>query len=173
MPKYANKVIQYSIYAKLPSLKYVDDTTEVELPELEYKSDTISGAGILGEIDLPSPQQIASMAFKVSMRVDSATGAALSAPKMQEYEARWAVDTFDSGNVSLGLQAHKAVIKCLPKKYSPGKVSTGSAMDASIENEVFYYKKMVDGKVIMEIDKLNGKLVINGTDYSSKLKSVL
>ena len=46
--KIGNKVINYSIYA---SSKKIGDTSSVELPEIEFLTDSIKGAGLIGEID--------------------------------------------------------------------------------------------------------------------------
>lgn len=174
MPKIGNKVINYSIYAKINgSMKYINDTTNCQLPSIEMQTDSIKGAGILGEIDMPTYGQIGSMTFSPGFRVDGEDAVALSAPIIQEFEVRWVTDKLDSSNIKIGIDAHKAIIKAIPKKYDPGKVENGSAMDGSNEYEVIYYKKILNGKTILEIDKLNNVLNINGIDYAKQIRAAL
>lgn len=164
--KIANKVSNYNIYGKIGGrMGLVDNTTKCQLPVVEYLTDTVKGAGIFGEIDWPS-LNIAAMTFSADARMDSKQLAQLSAPKLQEYEVRWSVDNFDSGSGKIAPQTHKAVIKGMPKKYDSGAVETGASQESSIEIEVVYYKRIVDGEVILELDKLNQILKIGGVDYS-------
>jgi P2 family phage contractile tail tube protein len=174
MPKIANKTVNYSIYGRINSrMKYLNDTTSCQLPSIETQTDSIKGAGILGEIDMPSYGQIGSMTFSHGCRVDGEDAAILSAPVVQEFEVRWVTDKFDSSNSKIGIDAHKAIIKCIPKKYDPGKIEPGSAMDGSNEYEAIYYKKILNGKSVIEIDKLNNVLIINDVDYASQIRAAL
>lgn len=174
MPKIGNKVINYNIYGKINGrMKLIRDTTSCTLPSIESSSDTIKGAGIMGEIDFPSLASPSSMKFSPGFRIDGEDAVALYAPKLQEFEVRWVADRFDSSNMQIGVDAHKAIIKALPKKYEPGKIETGSTMDGSNEYEVLYYKKVLNGQVVMEIDKLNYKFIINGVNYAEQITSAL
>lgn len=165
MPKYANKTVNYNIYGKITGkMKLIGETTNCQLPSLDYQTDSLKGAGIMGEIDMPSPSP-GSMAFSAGIRVSTADSASLGAPTVQELEVRWVTDQLDSSKMKIGTDAHKAVVKGIPKKFDPGKVEAGAAQDGSIEIEVLYYKETINGKTVIEVDKLNGKLIINGTDY--------
>lgn len=174
MPILNNKTIQYDVYGKINAvLKKIASTSNCTLPSIEMLTDTIKGSGIMGEIDFPSYCQPGAMTFGVGFRVDTPDAATLSAPGVHEFELRWATDKFDSGNISIGFDSHKAIIKGACKKYDPGKVETGAAQDGSNEYEVFYYKKFLNGKAIIEIDKLNNVYKINGIDYAASLRAAL
>lgn len=172
--KLSNKTIQYSVYGKIDdAMKQLANLTSVQLPSIENLTDTIKGAGIMGEIDLPSLCQTGPMTFSLGFRTDDADAAVLSAPKVEEFEVRWVVDKLDTANISIGTDAHKAVIKGLSKKYDPGKVETGSAMEGSNEYEALYYKKFVNGVSVIEIDKLNNVFRVNGIDYAADIRAAL
>lgn len=170
-----NKTIQYSIRAKIEggNLEELGDTSSVQLPSWEYATDTISGPGILGEIDFPSYLGLKSATFSFNMRVDEKRAAIYSAPGRKWFEVRWATDKFDTSQVKIGITAHKALILGVPKKYDAGKVEVGNAQEGSNEYEVLYYKKYQDGEEVIEIDKLNGIFRVNGVDYASDVVSVL
>lgn len=174
MPKIGNKVINYSVYGKIEGrLTILSDTSNCQLPSIESLSDTVKGAGIMGEIDFPSFCQIGSMVFTPGFRIDGEHAAALMAPGMQEFEVRWVVDRLDSANIQMGVDAHKAIIKGMPKKYDPGRVEAGATQDGSNDFEVVYYKKIVNGKAILEIDKLNNVFKVNGVDYAASIRAAL
>lgn len=173
--KIGNKTINYTVYAKMigGELELLGDTSNLQLPSFEMASDTIKGAGIIGEIDMPSYLGVGSATFTINMRIDSKKAAFLSAPGRKWFEVRWVTDKFDSSNVNIGITSHKALILAVPKKYDPGKVETGATQDGSLEFEVIYYKKLEDGEEVIEIDKLNYVYRVNGVDYAADIRSLL
>lgn len=173
MPKYGSKTVNYNLYHKQNGkMKLLGDTTSLQLPSLEYQSDSMKGAGIMGEMDMPSPSPGA-MTFSVSLRVDGSEAVALGAPTIQELEVRWVTDRLDSSDMTVAVDAHKAIIKGYTKKFDPGKVEAGAAQDVSVDVEVFYYKKVLNGVATVEVDKLNGVLMVGGTDYYKQVNDNL
>lgn len=172
--KVGNKTIAFNFYGNVNSrLKLIQDITDVQLPSVETASDAIKGAGILGEIDWPSFGQIGSMTLGINFRVASPDIVAISAPQLQEFEVRWVMDKFDTNNIKIGVEAHKAFIKCMPKKHDGGKIEPTASMDGSNEYEVVYYRKIIDGVEVLLIDKFNYVYKINGVDYTSEIKAAL
>jgi uncharacterized protein len=172
MPKVGNKVINYSVYVRQGTkVTKVGDTTSVQLPSIEFLTDTIKGAGIVGEIDWPSYYQPGSMTLGISLRVTSAEHAALIAA--DNIEIRWVTDVFDTTNVSVGITAHKAFIRCKSKKIDEGKLEPAAAQDASFEYEAFAFKRVINGKEVLNIDKFNGIFSVNGTNLLKNVQSAL
>lgn len=174
MSKLGNKTVQYSVSAEINNkMQYLEDTTSLQLPSFEMLSDTIKGPGIMGEIDWPSYLTVGSSQFTYNSRVDAETAAYLSAPGKKKFEVRWVTDKYDTNQVNIGIDAHKVVIIGVPKKYDPGKVETNTGSDGSGDFEVLYYKKTLNGKDVIEIDKLNYIFKVNGVDYGKNVKSLL
>lgn len=169
--KISNKTINYAVYIRDSGTpNKILDTTEVELPPIEFMTDSIKGSGILGEVDLPT-WNLKSMAVKISLRASNEdTGALMSAT---DIELRWVTDVFDTNNIKTGVNAHKAFIKCLPKKLEEGKIAMGEASDGSLEFEAYAYKRTVNGKEIINIDKFNNVLIINGKNLLADVQSAL
>ena len=168
--KIGNKVINYSIYA---SSKKIGDTSSVELPEIEFLTDSIKGAGIIGEIDLPSLYQVGSMSLSISTRVSNNPDDLALLMSARDIEIRWVTDAIDTSNVSANVIGHKAFLKCVPKKIGEGKIEPGSGQDGSYEYEMLSYKRITNGKNILEIDKLNGVFKVNGIDQAKSINSLL
>lgn len=175
MPKITNKTINYALRAtnQNGSLELIDDSSDLSLPSIEKLSDTIKGAGIMGEIDLPTFGQLGSMVFAISNRADNAQYAMLSRPGQIKFEVAWVTDVFDSSNVNVGLQANKVFMTTINKKYEAGKIEVGAGADGTSEFEVIYYRKITDGREVLLIDKLNYKYVVNGIDYMDSLRAAL
>jgi uncharacterized protein len=173
--KITNKTIQFKLKATdhTGALKLIDDASDLQLPSIEKLTDTIKGSGIMGEIDMPTFGQIGSMTFTVNNRADNAQYASLSRPGEIKFEVIWVTDTFDSNNVKIGLQQSKVFMTGVSKKYDMGKIDVNSAVDGSSEFEIFYLRKIVDGKEVLLLDKFNYKYVVNGVDYYNKLRTAL
>ncbi|MGF7431094.1 phage major tail tube protein [Thermoanaerobacterium thermosaccharolyticum] len=175
MSKLTNKTINYRLKATDENgvLQLIDDLADVQLPSIEKITDTIKGAGIMGEIDLPVYGQIGSMTFTVNNRADNPKYAILSRPGAINFEVVWVNDIFDSTNIAIGTQQNKVFMIGFNKKYEPGKIEVGAASDGSSEFEIIYYRKIVDGKEVLLIDKLNYKYVVNGKDYMNEIRAAL
>ena len=59
------------------------------------------------------------------------------------------------------------------KKFNPGKVEKGEAMEATVTLELTYLMIEVDGKQLLEVDKLNGIYKVNGTDMLAGVNSLI
>lgn len=172
MGKINNKVIDYSVYSRKDGrTSKSGDTTSVQLPSIEFLTDTIKGSGISGEIDWPTYYQTAAMTLAINLRASNEDTAGLLTA--DEIELRWVTDTFDTNNVKVGINANKAFLKCAPKKFDEGKLENGAAQDGSLEFEVFAYRRIVNGKEVLNIDKFNGIFAVNGVNLLDNIKSAL
>ncbi|MBA4510224.1 phage major tail tube protein [Clostridium sporogenes] len=170
--KIGNKTINYNIYVRQNNkLNKILDTSEVTLPSIENLTDTIKGSGILGEIDFPAYYQPGAMSLEISTRVSNADlGILISAI---DIEIRWVTDEFDSSNAKVGINSHKAFFKVINKKFEEGKLAMGEAQEGSLEYEVLAYKRVINGKEVLNIDKLNGIFAINGKNLAQDIQAAL
>ena len=172
--KHATKTIQYSVYDKTNGgTEFVGDTSSYTRPDLEFLSDTFKGSGLMGEIELPTTGQLGSMAIELAFNKTNQKFIELFAPKAHKIEVRWATDKLDSSNSTIGIEANKEIITYIPKNASLGDIEGGETNEATLGGEVVYYQYIIDGKSVIEIDKLNNILKINGVDYSAELRNAL
>lgn len=61
----------------------------------------------------------------------------------------------------------------MTKSINYGKLKKGGYGNPSIKKEVIYYKEEIDGEVITEIDKFNGKCIINGTNIMQDIENLI
>lgn len=167
--KHQSKTINYAVYNAGAGREHIADTTKVQLPSIENMSDTIKGAGIMGEIDLPSLAMPGSMVLSMSMRITSKTATKLKSGGVQNLEIVWNVDELNGSTGGVRAVQHKAFVKGILKKFDEGAVESGAQMDGSIELETLYYKRVIDGENILEIDKLNNVYRVLGKDIAPKL----
>ncbi|NFO15176.1 phage tail protein [Clostridium botulinum] len=172
MDAISNKVVDYSVYVRNSGKAIkIPDTTSVTLPSIEKITDTIKGSGIVGEIDLPTYGQIGSMETEISTRVSNDKwGTLISAT---ELEYRWVNDVINPSTGKVSIEAHKAFLKVINKKADEGKIESGSAQDGSASFEVIAYKRIINGKEVLNIDKLNGIYAVNGVNLLNDLSQYL
>ncbi|HWQ29882.1 MAG TPA: phage major tail tube protein [Negativicutes bacterium] len=171
MPKINNKTINYNVYRRDGGkAKLINDTSSLQLPSIEMITDTLKGSGIMGEIDMPTPGQIASMVFTMNIKASNEDSAYLITPGIIRIEVRWVTDRFDTTSGKSVQVANKAFVTCYVKKFDEGKVETGAATDGSYEYEVVAYQRIMDGKEILHINKLTGDFIINGKNYGKELQ---
>ncbi|MCI1478118.1 MAG: phage major tail tube protein [Clostridium beijerinckii] len=168
----SNKVIDYSVYVRNDGKSTkMGDTTSVTLPSVEMLTDTIKGSGISGEIDVPTLGQIGSMETEVALRVSNEKyGTLISA---NELEYRWVTDVLDPSTGKVSTNNHKAFLKVIPKKHEEGKLESGAAQDGKVTYETLAYKRIINGKEVLNVDKLNGIYAINGVNQLDSVSSNL
>lgn len=172
--KYGNKTLQYKIYNRTSgTADFITDTTSYKRPDLEIMTDTISGGGIAGEIDMPTLGQLSSMEIEIGFKRANKKAVELFAQKTQELEIRWVTDVLDTAGAIISTCANKDIIKAIPKKLSLGNIETNATNEASVPLEVIYFKHIQDGEALIEIDKLNNVFIVNGVDYADKIREAL
>ena len=158
------KINKYNVYAK--GNKLLGRGDEMELPKFETPGETVSGAGILGEIDDPTVGYFTNQTMDVPFRVlDQAAVDMLDMTKAVQLEIRGAQQTTDSeGNI--------VVVRGRPNSFTPGKLKNGSTMDTAISLSILYILIELDGESMVELDKLNEVFKIRGVDMLAEIKEM-
>lgn len=146
---------------------------KVSLPDINFKTVTISGAGMGGDLEVPLIGMLENMTM--SMNFLSVTEAAISlmAPKKHQLDLRVAEQYWNVEQAEAGIWAEKYVVIAMPKSIKPGTVAPAAAAEVSGEFDVYYYAAYQNGKSLWEIDKRNLKCVIGGVDYTAELRKAL
>ncbi len=138
-------------------------TADVTLPEISYMSDTMSGAGIAGEVETPTVGLTQTMGITINFKniideqFDLLNGAI-------QFEFRGSIQSYDVGASEIVEKELKVVTKCIPKKYGLGNLAKASSMGTNLEYECTYLKLSLDGNEKLEIDKFNYIFKVSGTD---------
>lgn len=173
--KHGNKTIQYSIYDRTEGGNpvFITDTSSLKRPDVEMLTETIKGAGIMGEIDLPTMGQLSAMSYEITFNRANKRAVILFGQKTQHFETRWVTDVLDTESGKIGVCANKEIVKAIPKKIGLGSIEGNANNETTVEMEVIYYKFIQDGETLLEIDKLNNVFIIDGWDYGAALREAL
>lgn len=146
-------------------------TTDVELPELAALTDTLKGAGIAGEIDSPVIGHFGSMETKLNFRTLAKQNISLMAFKTHALDFRGSQQIYDAGTGAYIKQRIKVSMRVIPKSYTAGKLEVGAQTGTANGLETVYMKIEIDGKRVLEVDKLNFICFIDGADYLEEVRA--
>lgn len=150
--------------------KLVGVTGEVTLPDFEAKTESISGAGILGEFESVIPGRYGSMEQVIPFRVTNEDMFKMINPTVTvELTLRGAIQQTVKATGAVDYIGIRVVFRGRPKKISLGTAKQGGPMDSSINLELYYILIEMDGKSKVELDKINGVFKVNGVDLLSKV----
>lgn len=174
MGKISTKTIMYSVYDKTGGKnKYIDDTTSYKRPDIEMLTDGFTGAGIMGEIDLPTLGQLGAMEGELAFNKTTDKMVELFTPEAHQIEVRWVTNVIDTATGNITTQGNKEIIKLLPKTLSLGEIEGNETNESSMTYEILAYQYLINGKSVIKIDKLNNVFIVNGVDYSKKIRDLL
>lgn len=162
------KLINFRVYLEGDNLIGVAD---VELPKLVAMSETVSGAGIAGEVESPVIGHYSSMTATINFRTINQNAGTLATPKAHLLDFRGSQQVYDAGTYKT--VPVRVTIKAIPKSVELGKFKVGSPTETGDEFEVVYLKLYVDGKERIEIDKYNSIARFDGVDVLEGVRADL
>ncbi|MDE6260412.1 MAG: phage major tail tube protein [Oscillospiraceae bacterium] len=146
---------------------------KVKLPDIAYPCVTVSGAGMMGEMEVPLYGMVSAMTTEITWLTPHGDSVSLMSPKQHRLEMRVAEEYWETEQAEVGLWADKYVMIVRPKTATPGTVAPMAAADTSGQYAVYYFAAYRDGKCLWEIDKRNMKCVIDGVDYMAEVRKAL
>lgn len=147
-------------------------TDEVTLPDLETMTETISGPGILGEVDSPTPGHFGSMEQEIPFRnLDENLFGLFTVGERVQITLR-ASQQYQTSEGKVDYKGLRIVEGGIVKGIGGGSLKQGSPMGSSIKLEITYYLVELNGKKLLELDKFNGIFVVNGVDIMGKSRSL-
>lgn len=145
----------------------------VDLPELSAMSDTVSGAGIAGEVESPVLGHFGSMETTLTWRTIEPAAMKLMEQRAHAVEVRGSQQQYDAASGKYSTVPVRAALRLVPKSVSLGTFEPGSTTDTETTFETLYIKLYVDKKAIVEIDKYNFKAKFNGVDALESVRKDL
>lgn len=162
------KIVNFNVYDEGEKLLGVSN--EITLPNFEAMAETISGAGIAGEYESPTPGHFGSMQIEISYRTLSGQATKLMIPKAQTITLRGSQQVNDTAAGEMIYIPVKITLKVAPKNLDLGSLGIGQPTNTTNALEILYIKVVVDGEEIIELDKLNFIYKVNGEDILAPIK---
>lgn len=150
--------------------KYVGVSSETTLPEFEYLTETLEGAGIAGNIEEAVEGCFDSLESETSFQnigeeffhFLANTGIVTQRGSMQVLNTATQTNDFESVVVTT---------KGRVKSFELGTLKRGGKGEPKIVRELTYVKVMIGGQNVLELDKFNMIWKVNGVDRLEKVRS--
>lgn len=168
--KIDESIISFAVYEDGDEFAGIAKAT---LPDLTSLTQSISGAGIAGNIEAVILGHFEAMTLALNFRTTNEYTIRLSEPRRHNLDMRVAQQLEDTVAGTVGVQAVKHVFVVVPKKAGGGAVAPATPGDGSGEYAVRYWATYIDGVLKQEIDPLNYVYKVNGIDYLSDVKRAL
>lgn len=142
------------------------DSVKCTLPEVKWKTSTLSGSGVGGDVEIPLQGLAEAMNTQIDLRaIGSENATVLLKPGLRQLEYRFNRNIFmDDGRlVKAGTKAYMSV---LSTSLVPGGIERGATMDGNATFSVLRYRYVEDGKELWLIDQINEVYKVGGVDYS-------
>lgn len=168
IPQVINRFNMYKNGSKL-----VGVSGEVSLPEITHLTDTIEGAGTGGNLEIPVIGLLDTMDMEIPYVTLSKEAFAMIDPgESTDLMLSGAIQCMDSGTGKVGYSQFSVAVRGLVKAFSPGSAKAGAKMESKVTLSLSYYKIVIDGTTMLEIDKLNGVYIVNGKDVLKEVRNM-
>lgn len=146
---------------------------EVELPEVTNLTDTLEGSGTGGNLEVLVIGLTDTMDMKIPYTTLSKSAFAMMDPnETVDLMLNGAIQGMDSGSGKVSYSQMSIAVRGVVKTFSPGTVKAGGKMNSSVTLSLSYYKIVIDGTTMLEIDKLNGVYIANGKDILKEVRNM-
>lgn len=170
MPNFDESVINFAVYED--SVEYVG-MAGVTLPNLAAIVQTLSGAGIAGNVEVPVLGHYDVMSLTLNFRTTTEHSVRLSEPRRHNIDLRMAQQIEDTVAGEVKVQSIKHVLVVVPKTDTGGTVAPAAPTNGSGEYSVRYWATYIDGAKVREIDPLNFICEVNGVDCLADVRKAI
>lgn len=147
--------------------------SQVTLPNLEFFTTEISGAGIAGTIEDVILGHINAMRTTFNFLSFGENALNLCTPVDHKIDLREVQQSRSIDKSQLEVKAVKHMMTIRPVNVTVGTLQQASASNPSNEYAVSYYAQYQGGKKVIEIDQLNYVCIINGVDYLAEVRAAM
>ena len=143
----------------------------VTLPTLDAITEEVSGAGILGTYETNVAGHYGSMTQEIPFRIlDEDIFSLMTPNELVDLTFRASAQSTVKATGAVDYKGMRIVERGRMKNFTPGSLDQGKKQDASLTLELLYILVEVDGKTMLEYDKLNSVFVANGVELLEKVR---
>lgn len=163
---------QFAIYE---DEKMFYGVADVGLPDFENAVFNVSGAGVLGEIEVPVTGQLKPMTVTINFNHINEAAHALAEERVHTISLWRADQHYNYSEGKIDQKQKKIIMRVVPKKLAGGTLKNASPINVSGEYAVHYYSEIDEnGKKLCEYDPLNFRYIDHtGEDRAAKIRKCL
>lgn len=166
------KINAFNVYNSGNRLIGLSD--EVTLPDFEAITETLSGPGILGEIESVAIGHFSSTEMEIPFRqMDDDMFKLINQATAVNLTLRGSIQYTDGATGGTDFKPMRVVVQGKNKSISGGKMKQGSGSASSVKLELTYILIEIDGQIKLELDKFNSVYKVNGIDQLEKVRNMI
>lgn len=163
-----NKLKNFNLF--IDALSYFRKVTEVTLPKLTTKTEDYQGGGMDAPVKVDLGMEGLSMEFKAGgFEEDLFELYGITSVDGQLLRFAGALQNDATGDV----QNLEVIARGRVTEIDPGNSKVGDDTEITFKVELAYYKLTINNKIIIEIDVLEMKKIVNGVDLLSAKRTAL
>ena len=139
----------------------------IDLPDFSFKTNTISGPGVLGELELAGLGHTESLEITLHWRTIHSDLTMLAGQKAHDLTLRGSQQNYDQANKIISSEPVRIDFRGIPKKMTLGKFEHVEQTDSESVFEIVTLHLYVGGEQLIKYDKVNYIAEINHVDYLS------
>ena len=156
--------VDYRVYHD--GFRLIGIAASVTLPQVQSMTTTVSGGGIMGEIEEPVMSMFQNMEMTLPFRTVTRDIYRILTQQYHHIELWGAIQTQDPASGKFVVQQHKIVTRAMPKSYSLGNFNIANPQDSEVAFTVSRFESWLDNQEIIIVDKFNEIHRINGVDQN-------
>lgn len=142
---------------------------EVKLPEIKFKTTTVGGAGLLGDIELVNKYAVESMEAELKFNTITAESFTFMDLGNKLIELKAVIVEADGSTHAVGSSGLRVNLKGDAKSVDLGTIKISELLNTAFKMEVTFIEVFKDGKSLYKVDKFNSILEQLGKSLIKKL----
>lgn len=167
---FPNGHVDYMIYENGDTLIGVGKIT---LPVIKYKTLTVTGAGIMGDVTIPLAGMIEAMIANIQFTSVTDAIVNLGTNEWHDIAIYVADQYFDSVKRKEEIEAERFEMSIRPTELNQGTIATASAADASGAYSVCKYAVYKNNKKVVDLDQFGQIHKINNKDCAAAVRRAM
>ncbi|MDQ0250954.1 P2 family phage contractile tail tube protein [Sphingomonas kyeonggiensis] len=149
---------------------YLGKVPEIELPKLALKVEQYRAAGMLGEIDIALGLEKLEMTTKYGGLVVAVMRqfGEFGVSGIQQRFVGW----YQEEELGTAITA-EIVTRGMHTEIDLGTAKTGDNTEHAVKSTLTYFKLIVNGAALIEIDMISGLFIVGGVDRSAAMRAAL
>ncbi|WP_337881757.1 phage major tail tube protein [Chromobacterium haemolyticum] len=142
-------------------VSFIDQCLELKLPKIAMKTESFSGAGMIGSVKLLKMLEDLEIEHTYNGPIEEII-ATFGAEKHDAAMLRWAGSYSEEGSGTD--QAVEIIVRGRHNEFDQGDAKTGENGNWKVKTDCTYYKQTVNGKVWLELDVVHKIFNVMGVD---------
>lgn len=163
-------LVQFEVYDQGARLLGI---ASVDLPELNFKTVEVSGAGVGGVLEVPVQGQTESLELKLQWRTLYQPAVRMLKHGAINLSLRAALQNYDASKGAVKIVSLRIDVRGRLKSATLGSLKPAEQMENDTTIELDYLRITVDGKTTVEVDKYAYKYSLDGVDFMSDVRRAL